>query len=77
MLFAANVDPTEGDLRRVNVEEMTRELAGTNVKIIPADAAADLGGDGSQTELWWYLLWGAVVALCSEQVLAWYFGRGR
>ena len=77
VLFAANVDPTEGDLRRVNVEEMTRELAGTNVKIIPADAAADLGGDGSQTELWWYLLWGAVVALCSEQVLAWYFGRGR
>jgi hypothetical protein len=59
------------------VDDMTKQLAGTNVQIIRADAAADLAGSGSQTELWWYLLWGAVVALCGEQVLAWFFGRAR
>ncbi|MEX2027485.1 MAG: hypothetical protein WEH44_09290 [Pirellulaceae bacterium] len=77
VLFAANVDPTEGDLRRADQEAMEKELAGTNVQIVPAAAAANLIGSGSQTELWWYLLWGAVVALCGEQVLAWFFGRGR
>jgi hypothetical protein len=77
VLFAANVDPSEGDLRRADQEAMTKELTGTKVQIVPAAAAAGLIGSGSQTELWWYLLWGAVVALCGEQVLAWFFGRGR
>lgn len=77
VLFAANVDPTEGDLRRVDLEAMKKELAGSSVQIIPASAAADLAGGGSQTELWWYLLWGAVAVLCGEQVLAWFFGRAR
>ena len=77
VLFAANVDPGEGDLRRADREAMEKELAGSKVQIVPAAAAAGLVGSGSQTELWWYLLWGAVVALCGEQVLAWYFGQRR
>ncbi|HZL91677.1 MAG TPA: BatA domain-containing protein [Pirellulaceae bacterium] len=77
VLFAANVDPVEGDLRRVDLDGMKKELAGTNVQIVAASAAADLAGSGSQTELWWYLLWAAVAVLCGEQVLAWFFGRSR
>jgi hypothetical protein len=77
VLFAANVDPIEGDLRRVDLDGMKKGLTGTNVQIVAASAAADLAGSGSQTELWWYLLWAAVVVLCGEQVLAWFFGRAR
>ena len=77
VLFAANVDPTEGDLRRADVDAMEKEFAGSKVQLIRADAAADLAGSGSQTELWWYLLWGVVGVLCGEQVLAWFFGRAR
>jgi hypothetical protein len=77
VLFAANVDPIEGDLRRVDLDAMKKELAGSSVQIVAASAAADLAGSGSQTELWWYLLWAAIVVLCGEQVLAWFFGRSR
>lgn len=77
VLFAANVDPAEGNLKRADVEGMKRELAGTNVQILSIDQAQDLAGSGSQTEMWWYLLWGVVIVLCGEQVLGWFFGRSR
>jgi hypothetical protein len=77
VLFAANVDPTEGDLKRVDREAMERELAETNVKILDAAAAQSLADVGSQTEIWWYLLWTVVVVLCGEQLLGWFFGWGR
>jgi hypothetical protein len=77
VLFAANVDPTEGDLKRVDQEAMEKELAGTNVRILNAAAAGALADVGSQTEVWWYLLWGLVVVLCGEQLLGWWFGKGR
>jgi hypothetical protein len=77
VLFAANVDPTEGDLKRVERAAMERELADTNVQILDATAAQSLADVGAQTEVWWYLLWALVGILCGEQVLAWLFGWAR
>jgi len=77
VLFAANVDPTEGDLKRANREAMQRALAGTNVEIVSGSRAQSLEGAAAQTEIWWYLLWGVVAVLAGEQLLGWFFGRGR
>jgi hypothetical protein len=77
LLFAANVDPGEGDLRRNDRQAMQRELAGTNVRILSAAEAQSLADAGSQTEIWWYLLWGVVAVLSGEQVLGWFFGQRR
>jgi len=77
VLFAANIDPSEGDLKRVDRQVMEKDLADTNVKIIEATAAGSLADVGSQTEIWWYLLWAVVAVLCGEQLLGWFFGWGR
>jgi hypothetical protein len=77
VLFAANVDPTEGDLKRVDRPAMEKDLVDTNVQILDANAVQSLADIGSQTEVWWYLLWALVVVLCGEQLLGWFFGWGR
>lgn len=77
LLFAANVDPSEGNLKRANRRALERELAGTNVQIIAAAQASSLADRGTQTEIWWYLLWGVVAVLSGEQVLGWFFGQRR
>jgi hypothetical protein len=77
VLFAANPDPTEGNLRRVDEDTMKREIGSANIQLVRFDEAIGVAGGGTQTEFWWYLLWGLVAVLCCEQVLGWYFGRGR
>lgn len=77
LLFAANVDPAEGNLKRLDRRSLERELAGTNVKLVAASQAAALADVGQQTEVWWYLLWVAVAVLSGEQLLGWFFGRSR
>jgi hypothetical protein len=77
VLFAANVDPAEGDLKRVNRQAFERSLGGANVKIVSASEAELLADAAQQTEVWWYLLWIVVAVLAGEQLLGWFFGRGR
>lgn len=77
ILFAANVDPAEGNLKRVDQAAMKRGLTGTNVEIVSGASAQSLADAGSQTEIWWYLLWGLVAVLTSEQLLGWFFGMRR
>lgn len=77
MLFAANVDPTEGNLKRVDQAALKKNFGDAKIEIITADKLAGLDSTGSNSEVWWYLLWGVVVVLCSEQLLAWWFGRAR
>jgi hypothetical protein len=77
VLFAANVDPAEGNLKRVDQQALARELAGTNIKIVSASQTQSLAGAAQQTEIWWHLLWLVVAVLSGEQLLGWFFGRGR
>ena len=77
VLFAANVEPSEGNLQRADRETMKKELVGTNVEIVSANQAQSLASAGTQTEVWWYLLWGVVAVLAGEQLLGWFFGRAR
>jgi hypothetical protein len=76
VLFAANVDPSEGDLRRANVDAMQKELRDANVQFV-SGANASLGKMGAQLEIWRYLLWLLIGLLLSEQLLGWLFGRRR
>jgi hypothetical protein len=76
VLFAANVDPAEGDLKRVDQTQLKKNL-GDKVEIITVAKLGALDSTGTSSELWWLLLWGVVALLCSEQLLAWWFGRGR
>ena len=77
VLFAANVDPTEGNLKRVDADTMKKEIGDANIHLVKFDEAISVAGGGAQTEIWWYLLWAVVGILCCEQVLGWYFGLGR
>ncbi|MGI8981934.1 MAG: BatA domain-containing protein [Pirellulaceae bacterium] len=77
VLFAANVDPTEGNLKRVDTDTMKKEIGDANIHLVKFDEAISVAGGGAQTEIWWYLLWAVVGILCCEQVLGWYFGLGR
>jgi hypothetical protein len=76
VLFAANVDPTEGQLSRVNESEFRRDV-GSKVRIVSGDGASEAGIRGAQQETWWYLLWLLLAVLGIEQVLGLIFGRSR
>jgi hypothetical protein len=77
ILFAANVDPSEGNLKRVDPTELKKSFGDAKIELISADRVGALTSIGSDTEVWWYLLWGVVVVLCGEQLLGWWFGWGR
>lgn len=76
MLFAANVDPTEGRLSRVNESEFRRDV-GSRVRIVASEGASEAGIRGAQQETWWYLLWLLLAVLGAEQLLGLLFGRNR
>jgi hypothetical protein len=77
LLFAANADADEGDLKRADLQAIKNELAGTNVHLISNEDLATLTESGGRTELWRYLLWFLIAVLASEQALGWLFGRDR
>ncbi len=77
VLFAANVDPREGDLKRLDTAALKRELGDAPVTISTADAAAAQGVRGSQHEVWHTVLAVLVGVLCGEQILGWLFGLRR
>lgn len=76
VLYAANVDPAEGDLRRANTTEMERQLRDVGVRFM-SGVGSGMGGIGAQVEIWKYLLWLLVALLLGEQVLGWFFGLRR
>ena len=75
MLFAANTDPTEGDLTRMDQPSLARQLENTKVKIVTAAQYADQGEEGGKSELWRPLAMILLLVLAAEQSLAWWFGR--
>ncbi len=76
VLFAANVDPSEGNLRRINVPELQKEV-GDKVQILAKGQMASLGDRGDRSEYWRTILWLVAAVLGIEQVLGWWFGKRR
>ena len=77
MLFAANIDPTEGDLHRVDQITLARQFASANVQFVQGQIPLTPRADPARTELWRAVLIAIVVVLCLEQLLAWTIGRRR
>lgn len=76
LLFATNVNPEEGNLQRIEMNAFKKDV-GDKVQVLSGAQAAGLGRLGDQTEIWWYLLWIVGGVLCCEQLLGWWFGKGR
>jgi hypothetical protein len=77
LLFATNADPTEGDLGRVDLNQLRESFGDAPVKIVSGSAVSDLAADGAQREMWKYVLLAVVLILSGEQLLAWAFGLRR
>jgi Aerotolerance regulator N-terminal/von Willebrand factor type A domain/CARDB len=75
-LFAANLDPLEGNLQRANTSELEKQLREAGVELLASGAGA-IGGKAAQLEIWKYLLWLLIALLLGEQVLGWIFGMRR
>jgi hypothetical protein len=76
LLFAVNVDSTEGDLRRANFNMLQRELARQGINLISAKQTT-LTGNNTRAEISLLLIFLAVAILGCEQALGWFFGRRR
>ncbi len=77
VLFAANIDAAEGDLRRVDQRLLRRDLGDAPIEIVSGAALAAAATEGAKGELWPYVLGALVMVLCTEQFLGWFFGLRR
>ena len=77
VLFAANVDAAEGDLKRVDQRLLRRDLGDARVEIVRGAELAGLAAERAKGELWPYVLGALVLLLCTEQFLGWLFGLRR
>lgn len=73
--LAVNLDRDESDLRRASEEELDAALTGIPHSLIGADEGFLSGSAETRRELWPAALLLLAVALVSEQVLAWWFGK--
>jgi len=77
VLFAANIDPDEGDLLRMDRDALQRALGDAPVRIVSGNAALSAEATGAKWEIWPWVLGALVGLLCLEQLLGWVFGRRR
>jgi hypothetical protein len=76
-LFAVNVDPTEGDLRRFSEADWKRVAPEFPLRFEGSGgvAPADPGPRGEKGEIWKPLIASVLVLLVLEMLLAWHFGK--
>jgi hypothetical protein len=71
--FAANPDPAESDLTRLESAELKQGLPGLDLEVVKA--GAQVAKPGGTRELWRPLLMAVGIILALESFLAWRFGR--
>ena len=77
VLFASNIDPREGQLRRLPESASEGDFFSEDIRRV---AATDLNSQqvsGGNTEIWPQLLIFLIVVLAVEQFLGWWFGKKR
>lgn len=77
VLFSANVDSREGNLKRFRLDEAGRGFFGPDAEFVSGESVVTKTGDGTQSELWFFLLFLLGGVLMLEQFLGWMFGRRR
>lgn len=77
LLFAANIDPAEGDLAPMATDTLGKQLGESNVQLVDGEDYLDQDTAGGRVELWRTLAVLLLIVLCTEQFLAWTFGRRR
>jgi len=77
VLFAANVDASEGNLKRMSRNELDGDFFGGNVELVTPSQLADQTVKGGSSELWMLALIFLFCALTAEQFLGWFWGRKR
>ena len=77
VLFAANVDASEGDLKRMSRNVLDGDFFGGNVELVTPTQLADRTVKGGSSELWMLVLIVLFCALIAEQFLGWLWGRNR
>jgi len=77
ILTAANLDPAESDLGRMDGRALQSAWQGAPIELVGAVPLAGLTADAGRGELWFVVLIILAVVLFAEQGLAWTFGRRR
>jgi hypothetical protein len=75
-LYAANVDATEGELARVDRNELQTQL-GDSATLVAGGPAFGNGSEGAKREYSFHVLFAILGVLGVEQFLAWWFGKKR
>ncbi len=73
-LYATNLDPSEGDLERVDIEKLRAAAPGARIER-GAEGAALGGEDADRSEFWRTLVAALVAVAALETLLAWRFGH--
>ena len=76
-LFAVNVDPSEADLRRLDLPALPNNYFGEQTRLVSADQMVMQGETRSSNEVWPQILLLLIAVLGTEQFLGWWFGRRR
>jgi hypothetical protein len=78
ILFARNIDVSEGQLKRVDSKLITEKLDGNDrIHFIQESGDLSLDASGTRQSYWRQILIALLVVLAVEQSLAWYFGTRR
>lgn len=76
-ILAANTDPREADLTRLDLQSVGAEYFGKKVSVIDGPQMSSQTVLGARTEYWMYVLFFLAGILILEQYLGWLFGRRR
>lgn len=77
LLFASNIDPSEGKLQRLNVSSLAPDFFGENFSVIKPENLQEQEVKGITSEIWPWIVVVLLVVLGTEQFLGWFWGRKR
>jgi hypothetical protein len=77
VLFSANVDSGESDLKRMPPSVLDGDFFGLDVSMVSVEKLADQTVKGGSSEIWMVVLSILFTVLMVEQILGWFWGRKR